>query len=150
MWSRTSRRGLESETSAASPPWSRSATAAPSNPGSGSALPLYGPPGATLGSAGRKGTRPEEQVVGLNEVAAPEVVGVVLDEGRPRLAATATLADGAHVLLHGPFADLDPELQELAPDPFGTPQSVLGRHLPDQADGLGADSGFDVPGMGSP
>jgi len=93
---------------------------------------------------------PEEQVVGLHEVAAPDVVGVVLDEGRPRLAATATLADRAHVLLHGPLADLDAALQEFAPDPFGPPTSVLGRHLPDQADGLGGDPTFDAPGPGSP
>ena len=86
----------------------------------------------------------------MHEVAAPDVVGVVLDEGRPPLAATAVLADGAHVLLHGPLADLDAELQELAPDPFGPPKSVLGRHLPDQADGLGGDPAFDAPGLGSP
>jgi ADP-ribose pyrophosphatase YjhB (NUDIX family) len=33
--------------------------------------------------------RPEEQIVGLHEVTAPDVVGVVLDEGCPPLAATA-------------------------------------------------------------
>jgi hypothetical protein len=97
-----------------------------------------------------KEQRPEEQVVGLHEVAAPDVVGVVLDEGRPRLAATATLADRAHVLLHGPLADLGAELQELAANPFGTPHPIVGRHLPDQTDGLGFDPAFDVPGPRSP
>jgi len=90
--------------------------------------------------------RPEEQVVSLHEVAAPDVVGVVLDEGRPRLAATATLANGAHVLLHGPLTDRDAQLQELAPNPFGTPQPVLGSHVPDQGDGLGGDPMFGVLG----
>jgi len=64
--------------------------------------------------------------------------------------ATATLADGAHVLLHGPLADLDAELQELAPDPFGPPKSVFGRHFPDQANGLGGDPAVDASGLGSP
>src|SRR5665811_136441 len=44
-----------------------------------------------------KEQRPEEQVVGLHEVAAPDVMRVVLDERRPSLASPATLADGAHV-----------------------------------------------------
>src|SRR5450631_4450887 len=33
---------------------------------------------------------------------------------------------------------------------FGPPKSVLGRHLPDQADGLGGDPAFDAAGLGSP
>jgi hypothetical protein len=68
--------------------------------------------------------RPEEQVVGLHEVTAPDVVGVVLDEGCPPLATTAVLADGAHVLLNGPLAQLYAEFQELAPDPFGPPEAT--------------------------
>ena len=43
-------------------------------------------------------------------------------KGLAGVAAAAALADGAHVLLHGPLADLDAELQELAPDSFGPPQ----------------------------
>jgi hypothetical protein len=48
----------------------------------------------------------------LHEVTAPDVVGVVLDEGRPPLATTAVLEDGAHVLLKGPLAQLYAEFQE--------------------------------------
>ncbi|HEX3679244.1 MAG TPA: hypothetical protein VHU90_05955 [Galbitalea sp.] len=66
------------------------------------------------------------------------------------MAATAVLADGAHVLLNGPLAQLYAEFQELAPDPFGPPQSVLRRHLPDQADGFDGDPAFHAPGPGLP
>jgi len=94
-------RGVESETSASSPPGSRSATAAPSILGRVPCCRYMGHPARPLVQQEEKEQGPEEQIIGLYEVAAPDVVGMVLDEGRPRLAATATLADGAHVLLHG-------------------------------------------------
>jgi hypothetical protein len=53
---------------------------------------------------------PEQEIVGLDEIAGPHPLGVVLYEGCPALAATASAANVAHVLLDRPLADLDPQL----------------------------------------
>jgi hypothetical protein len=62
---------------------------------------------------------------------------MVLQEGRPALPAATAVADTAHVLLACPLADLDPELEELATDPLGAPQSPPRCHVADEVDRLG-------------
>lgn len=48
---------------------------------------------------------PKQKVMGLDEVADPHPFGVVLQEGGPALAATASAANAAHVLLNRPLAN---------------------------------------------
>src|SRR5262245_14599951 len=79
----------------------------------------------------------EQQVVGLDEVADPHAFGMVLQEGRPTLAAAAAAANTAHVLLDRPLADLDPDLEQLAADALGAPESPSRRHVADECDRLG-------------
>jgi hypothetical protein len=63
----------------------------------------------------------EHEIVGLDEVARPHALGVILHERRPALAATILATNAAHVLLNRPLADLDPELEQLATDALGAP-----------------------------
>jgi len=65
---------------------------------------------------------PEQEVVGLDEVASPRAVGVVPQEGGPRLPATAFATDAPHVLLDRALADLDADLEELAANALGAPR----------------------------
>jgi hypothetical protein len=62
---------------------------------------------------------------------------MVLQEGRPALAAATAVAETAHGLLDRPLADLDPELEERATDPLGAPQSPPRCHVADEVDRLG-------------
>ncbi len=85
---------------------------------------------AEFGDDERK-ERPEEQVMDLEEVAGPDVAGMVAQEGSPRLPTRPGWTCLAHVALNGPLRDLDPNLQQLTTDAFGTPQPVIDRHLLD-------------------
>ena len=71
------------------------------------------------------------------EVAGPDIGGVVAQERRPGLPGTPRRLGIAHVLLHGPFADADVQLQQLALDALRAPEDVFCGHLPDQRDRLG-------------
>src|SRR6185503_11017029 len=62
---------------------------------------------------------------------------MVLQEGRPTLAAAAAAANATHVLLDRPLADLDPDLEQLAADALGAPESPSRRHVADELDRLG-------------
>jgi hypothetical protein len=57
-----------------------------------------------------------------------------------------------HVLLDGAFADPNAELQELTADPFRSPETILGSHLPDQPDHIGSQSSLlrSRPGSSAP
>src|SRR5947208_2401012 len=57
--------------------------------------------------------RPEERVRDGEAVARPDRVGVVAQEGRPRLARPLRRASVAHVFLHGPLGDTHVQLQQL-------------------------------------
>src|SRR5262249_3604669 len=83
--------------------------------------------------------RPEERIMGLEEIAGPDVLGVIAEEGRPGLPPGAWGPPPPHVSLHGAFRDRDAELEQLAPDPLGTPQPVVGCDPRDQLDRLGWD-----------
>jgi hypothetical protein len=78
----------------------------------------------------------QEQVGELQEVARPDVRGVVAQERRPRLPGPTRRPGSVHVLLDGALADPDAELQQLALDALGTPQPVLAGHPADERDRL--------------
>jgi len=78
----------------------------------------------------------EGQIRDWQEVARPDVTGVVAQERRPGLPPRARGNGTAQVGLDGPLRHPDTELQELAAYPFGTPERILGRQPPDQGDGL--------------
>jgi len=70
---------------------------------------------------------PEQQVVGLHEIAAPNIVSVVRDERRPGLPLT-TRPPGAQVLLDGAFADPMTSLRS-SPRIRSLPQRGLSRAI---------------------
>ena len=71
--------------------------------------------------------RAEAPVVGLEEIAGPDLAGVILEERRPGLASlrSPALPDLVHVLLDGALADANADLQQLAANPLGTPQREM-------------------------
>jgi len=75
--------------------------------------------------------RPEEDVVGLQQVAGPDLRGVVAQERRPAPAPRLGATGKAHVLLDGALAHPDAQLQKFAPEAFGAPKSVVDRHALD-------------------
>jgi hypothetical protein len=79
--------------------------------------------------------RAEEEVVALDEIAGPDVLGVILDERGPCLAARLASA-GPHVLLNRSLAHADADLEQLAADALGSPESIPGGHLADQPYGV--------------
>ena len=83
----------------------------------------------------KKEDRAEEEVVALDEITGPDVVGVILDERGPCLAARLASA-GPHVLLDRSLAHADADLEQLAADALGSPETILAGHLPDQPDGV--------------
>src|SRR6185436_4148725 len=83
--------------------------------------------------------RAEEEVVGLDEVAAPDVMGVVLHERGPGLASWST-TNVADVLLDGALAERDGELEHLTADPLRTPGAVLESDLSYQRDCVFGDA----------
>jgi hypothetical protein len=85
---------------------------------------------------------PEEGVGDLEEVAGPDVGGVVAQERGPRLARLPGWAGSAHVLLHRPLGHTDVQLQAFAADALGTPASIRGGQRPDQGARLGRDLGL--------
>ena len=74
--------------------------------------------------------RAEEEVVALDEITGPDVLGVILDERGPCVAARLASA-GPHVLLDRSLAHADTELEQLAADALGSPETILGGHPPD-------------------
>jgi len=78
--------------------------------------------------------RAEPGVVELQEIAGPDLVRVVPEEGPPGLALLPARAHGPHVPLDRPLAYADAELEQFAADPFGAPEPVGGGHGLDQVD----------------
>src|SRR5262249_54574301 len=70
-----------------------------------------------------------QQVAGLDEVAGPRPICMVADKRGPDLAATGTRSDAPHVLLDGALADLDTDLEQLAADALGSPQTAAASHV---------------------
>ena len=83
---------------------------------------------------------PEEQIRDGEEIAGPDVVGVVAQEGRPRLPGATWRAGLAQVAPDRRPGDAGVALQELAPDALHAPQAIRPGHLADQGDGLGCEA----------
>jgi hypothetical protein len=90
----------------------------------------------------------KEQVSHLQEVACPDLRGVVAKKGRPLLSSWLVGANRPHVLLDSALAHPYAQFQEFPTDPFSTPESILPRHLPDQGDGFLGDLGPVRSGLG--
>jgi len=84
--------------------------------------------------------RADEQVVGLHEVARPDVTSVVSQESRPPLSPRGARSRSTHVFLDRAFAHLDAKFEQFSADPFRAPESVLGGHRPDQGDRFGSEA----------
>jgi hypothetical protein len=81
----------------------------------------------------------EEQVGNRQEVAGPDALCMVVQEGGPALTRAARRADAAQVLLDGRFGDPDLQVEQLTTNAFSAPGTVGCGHLPDERDGLGRD-----------
>jgi hypothetical protein len=68
----------------------------------------------------------EEQVVGLQEIASPDVAGMVSQKRGPALPSGRLRSRRAHVLLHRALAGFDSELEQFSANPLG-PQSAFSR-----------------------
>lgn len=84
--------------------------------------------------------RPEQQIVDDRKIARPDVAGVILEEGGPGL--TRPAASLWHISLDRPFANFDAQLEQFPANALCAPQSVLSRHLFDEADDFLGIRGF--------
>ena len=78
----------------------------------------------------------EEEVGDREEVAGPGFCGVAAQEGGPGLPARPRYPVTTQVCLDGALGHEDAELPQLAADPLGPPERVLGRHPSDEGDRL--------------
>ena len=85
----------------------------------------------------------QQQIMNGDEIAGPDVAGMVLEEGGPGL--TKAAASLWHVSLDRPFADPDAQLEKFAANVFCAPQTVLAAHLLDEVDGFLRDTQFPLP-----
>jgi hypothetical protein len=74
----------------------------------------------------------EQGIVGLKEVASPDLMGVIAQEGCPSLLGRQWSADAVDVLLDGCSADPQTEFEQFALDASCAPAPVLGGHLHDE------------------
>ena len=79
--------------------------------------------------------RPAGAVGDGEEIAGPDVRGVVAQECRPRLPARLRRGGTAQGALDGALGDAEPQLPQRAADARGTPARVLARHAAKQGDG---------------
>jgi hypothetical protein len=61
----------------------------------------------------------EEKIVALDEIARPDDIAVILEEGRPRLARRPVLSYLPNVLLDRSLGQGNPELEQLATNALG-------------------------------
>ena len=92
--------------------------------------------------------RSKEQISDLQEVACPDLSGVVAQKGRPLLASWPLGANASHVFLYRPLADPYAQFQEFAANPLCTPEPIVPRHLSDQDDCFLGDLGLARSGLG--
>jgi hypothetical protein len=83
--------------------------------------------------------RTEEKVSHGKKVAGPNLLGMDVYERPPLLSSWPGGAHASHVLLNGPLADADAQLEQFAPDALCSPQSIAPRHLLDQGHGFLGD-----------
>src|SRR5262249_12875912 len=79
----------------------------------------------------------EPDVASLKEVAAPDASCLVPEEGLPALAPRRSAADSTDVLVDCALGGDQSQLEELAADALGVPETVLRGHAPDERDRLG-------------
>jgi len=65
----------------------------------------------------------EENIVGLQEIARPDLPAVVLEERRPPLAARTWPTRTTHILLYRAPADADGKLEQFAPECVRLPKA---------------------------
>ena len=82
----------------------------------------------------------KNKVVGLQEIASPDVAGTVSQKRGPALPSRRMRSRRAPVLLHCALAGFDPVLEQFSANPLGPPQRVFARHRADQRQGLGRDA----------
>jgi hypothetical protein len=94
----------------------------------------------------------KEQIDDGQEIARPNVLGVVFQEGRPILTGSLPRPNLAHAFLNGGCGDLDALLDEFAVDALSSPEDILLGHLLDPSDRFcgqfcttAAVSGFEFP-----
>jgi hypothetical protein len=80
--------------------------------------------------------RSKEEISHLQEVAGPDICGMIAQKGRPLLSSGPQGANRSHILLNGPLAQVNAQFQEFATNPFSAPESILRRHLSDQGNGF--------------
>jgi hypothetical protein len=91
---------------------------------------------------------PKEQIIGLQEVAGPELMRMIAKEHTPTLAAMTGRSKPSHVPLDRALGVADSELQQLAADPLCTPQAIVPCHPLDQGDGFSGDPRFPILPLG--
>jgi hypothetical protein len=77
----------------------------------------------------------KQQVIHHSEIASPDVASIVLEENRPGL--TRRVLSLGKISLDCALAYPNTHLQQLSPDLFCSPKSVLVSHLLDQVEGFG-------------
>ena len=76
----------------------------------------------------------EEEIVGLHEIASPDLAGMVVEEGGPGLLRRERPTDIPQVALNGALCDVSPQLLQLPANALCTPGVVLAGHALDQRD----------------
>jgi hypothetical protein len=94
--------------------------------------------------------RAEEEIRHREEVAGPDVRGVIAQEGRPRLPARPRGTGDGQIGLDGALGDVEPQRPQLAADPLGTPARVLAGHATNRGDGLRRERRTPRPGARLP
>ena len=80
--------------------------------------------------------RTEEEVRDLQEITGLHLCRMITQEGFPALSTGSFGANLLHILLDGSFTHPNIQFEELAPNAFCPPESIVGGHLPDQGDDL--------------
>ena len=75
----------------------------------------------------------EQEIEGLQEVAGPDLVGVVPEKRRPALTRRARFENPPHVFLDCALRHADLQLEQLAANALCSPESILRGHLLDGA-----------------
>jgi hypothetical protein len=83
--------------------------------------------------------RTEEEIRHWQEITGPDLCRVIAQERFPALSTGSCWANLLHILLDGPFTHPNIQLEEFTPNALRPPESVVCRHLLDQADGLGRE-----------
>ena len=91
--------------------------------------------------------RAKPEVVGLEEIACPDVRSVILQKGSPRLGGLSRRGSGADLMdvtSDGAFGQMKTKLAQFILNAFGSPQPVVERHRVDERDDFGSDAWWTV------